>query len=77
MREGFRSAEIFAAEHSADGRFVYGPSPTLADCFLVPQVYNARRYDVPLDDFPTLVGVVDACNELSAFRDAYPVDPAA
>jgi len=75
VREGFRWAEIFAAEHSSDGRFIYGSSPTLADCFSVPQVYNARRFDVPLDDFPTLVGCVDACNELSAFKDAYPVDP--
>ncbi len=73
--EGFRSAEAFAAEHSSDGRFVYGDSPTHADCCLVPQAYNARRFDVPLDDFPTLVGIVDACNELAAFKDAYPVDP--
>ena len=77
VRQGFRSAEIFAAEHSKEGRFVYGAGPTLADCFLAPQMYNARRFDVPIDDFPTLVGIVDACNELSAFEDAYPVDPGA
>jgi maleylacetoacetate isomerase len=75
VTEGFRAAEIFAEENSADGRFVFGSAPTLADCFLVPQMFNARRFDVPLDDFPTLVGIVDSCNQLSAFKDAYPVDP--
>ena len=75
IHEGFRSAEIFANEHSADGKFVFGDSPTLADCFLVPQMYNARRFKVALEDFPTLVGIVDACNGLPAFKDAYPSDP--
>ncbi len=75
IHEGFRSAEIFAEESSADGRFVFGDSATLADCFLVPQTYNARRFNVPLDDFPTLVGIVDACNELDAFKAAYPTNP--
>ena len=77
VTEGFRAAEIFAEENTADGRFVFGKAPTLAECFLVPQMYNARRFDLPLDDFPTLVGIVDNCNELSAFKDAYPVDPEA
>jgi glutathione S-transferase len=39
---------------------------------LVPQMYNARRFNVPLDEFPRLVAVVDACNELQAFIDAAP-----
>ena len=45
---------------------------TLADAFLVPQMYNARRFNVPLDGFPKLVAIVDNCNELAAFEDAAP-----
>jgi len=68
IHEGFRAAEI-----SADaGPCVFGQQPTLADAFLVPQMYNARRFNVPLGEFPKLVGIVDACNELSAFKKAAP-----
>jgi hypothetical protein len=35
-------------------------------------MYNARRFEVPLDEFPRLVAVTDACNELQAFIDAAP-----
>jgi hypothetical protein len=37
-------------------------------------MYNARRFEVPLDEFPRLVAVTDACNELQAFIDAAPED---
>ncbi len=72
IHEGFRAAEQFAKQRSADGRFVFGDSATLADACLVPQAYNARRFDVPLDEFETLVSIVDACNGLPAFRAALP-----
>jgi glutathione S-transferase len=39
---------------------------------LVPQMYNARRFDIPLDEYPRLVAVVDACNALEAFQQAAP-----
>ena len=45
---------------------------TLADALLVPQVYNARRFKVPLDDFPKLVAISERCSEIPAFRDAAP-----
>ena len=64
---------VIAAEALAgDGPFVFGESPTLAESFLVPQVYNARRFDIALDAFPKLVSAVDACNELAAFKKAAP-----
>jgi maleylacetoacetate isomerase len=68
VHEGFRAAEALAH----DGPFVFGANVTLADVLLVPQMYNARRFKVPLDDFPKLVAIVDVCNELQAFRDAAP-----
>ena len=68
IHEGFRAAEALAS----DGPYVFGDDVTLADAFLVPQMYNARRFDVPLDRFPKLVAIVDKANELTAFQDAAP-----
>lgn len=68
IHEGFRAAEILAS----DGPYVFGDVLTLADALLVPQMYNARRYDVPLGAFPKLVAITDACNELPAFKKAAP-----
>jgi maleylacetoacetate isomerase/maleylpyruvate isomerase len=66
--EGFRAAEVLAS----DGPFVFGDALTLADAVLVPQMYNARRFNVPLDEFPKLVSSVARCNQLSAFQNAAP-----
>lgn len=71
IHEGFRSAEAFAG-YAANSDFVYGDRPTLADAFLVPQMYNARRFNVPLDAFTRLVAIVDRCNSLAAFENALP-----
>jgi len=68
IHEGFRAAEALAG----DGPYVFGAAPTLADAMLVPQVYNARRFNVPLDEFPKLLAATDACNELDAFKKAAP-----
>ena len=72
IREGFRAAETLAARHADEGQFVFGARPTLADACLVPQMYNARRYAVAVDDFPRLVAVDAHCNTLPAFIDAQP-----
>ena len=72
IAEGFRACEHMSVSHAQDGPFVFGKDLTLADALLVPQMYNARRFDVPLDEFPRLVAVTDACNELQAFIDAAP-----
>lgn len=70
MHEGFRSAELAAVSH--DGPFVFGEAVTLADACLVPQLYNAHRFNIPLDDFPTLVAVETHCLGLPAFSNAIP-----
>jgi len=54
------------------GAFCVGDRPTWADPCLVPQIYNARRFDVPLDAYPKLTAVVDRCSKLDAFRQAAP-----
>ena len=69
---GLRGLEGLLAENPNTGRYCHGDSPTMADAFLVPQVHNARRYDCPLDQFPTIVRIDAACGELEAFDNARP-----
>ncbi|MGZ6042143.1 MAG: maleylacetoacetate isomerase [Asticcacaulis sp.] len=65
--------EGFAAlEQMIDGRFCFGDTPTLADCCLVPQVYNAGRFKVDLSSFPKIRAVAEACAALPAFARAHP-----
>ncbi len=52
--------------------FCFGEAPTLADVCLVPQLFNARQFDVPLQHLPRLLSVDAACGELAAFRAAHP-----
>ena len=54
------------------GPFAFGSRPTLADVYLVPQLYNARRYSVPLEGFPKIVAVDAACAQLDVFQAAAP-----
>ena len=70
VREGFTALEAMAKPRA--GRFLFGDSPTLADVCLVPQVYNARRFEVPLDDFPTLVAADSEASRLEPFAAAHP-----
>ncbi|MDG2534522.1 maleylacetoacetate isomerase [Sphingomonas sp. HITSZ_GF] len=66
--EGFAALEAMAG----DGPFLGGDAPGVADVFLVPQMYNARRFDTPLDAFPRLVAIDAACTALPAFAAAHP-----
>ncbi len=68
IREGFAALE----ELAGDGPCAFGETPSLADALLVPQMYNARRFDVPVEAFPKLLRIVDACDALPAFRKAAP-----
>jgi len=68
IEEGFRAIETLV-----EGRpFCFGDQPSLADVVLVPQVYNARRFDVPLDQFPKIANIDAACAAIKAFADAGP-----
>jgi maleylacetoacetate isomerase len=52
--------------------YCYGSTPTLADCCLVPQIFNAQRFNVPFDGLPLTMAVFDACMKLDAFQAAQP-----
>lgn len=54
------------------GAFCFGATPSLADLFLVPQLYNARRFGCDLSVCPTLVKIDETCRTLPAFADAAP-----
>jgi maleylacetoacetate isomerase len=71
IAHGFNGLEALLAEGDA-GTFSYGDSPTLADCCLVPQHYNAVRWGVDLTSYPTICRVVQACQGLEAFQKAAP-----
>jgi maleylacetoacetate isomerase len=61
---------IAAAPHT--GTYCHGERPTLADVCLMPQLFNARRFDCPLADYPTVLRIEAACAELPAFSAAHP-----
>ncbi len=61
-----------AAHGAAPSVYCYGDAPTLADCCLVPQVFNGRRFDVNFDGLPRTMAAFDACMRLPAFQQAQP-----
>ncbi|UXI69204.1 maleylacetoacetate isomerase [Tahibacter amnicola] len=72
IAEGFRAFEALLTENPATGLFCEGDDPSLADVCLVPQVYNARRWGLDLDAFPTIQRIDAECLKQSAFELARP-----
>ena len=70
ISEGLPALEAIAAPKA--GKFLFGDAPTAADICLVPQLYNARRYNVPLDEYPTLLRADENASKLDAFARAHP-----
>jgi maleylacetoacetate isomerase len=71
---GFAAMETLLAGASETGRFCHGDSPSLADICLVPQMANARRAQMLLDAYPTLLRIESACLGVRAFADALPAN---
>lgn len=72
MRTGFASLEKLLVDSPQTGRFCQGDTPGLADCCLVPQMFNARRFNLDLTPYPTLLRIEQACLALPAFDAARP-----
>lgn len=72
ITEGFTGLEQQIAKHSTSRRYCFGDSVSLADVCLVPQIYNARRFETDLTPFPTLVAISTHLESLPAFDTARP-----
>ncbi|MFM0243430.1 maleylacetoacetate isomerase [Paraburkholderia sediminicola] len=73
IESGFGGVETLLSQSNLRGRFCIGDLPTLADCCLVPQIFNARRFGVDMSHYPTLEAIEAECMKLDAFRAAHPV----
>jgi maleylacetoacetate isomerase/maleylpyruvate isomerase len=72
ITEGFRGLEAQVKQYSTAQRYCYGDSVSVADVCLVPQIYNARRFNTDLTPFPTLVAISTHLESLPAFAQARP-----
>ena len=66
--------EAFEGQLAAlpQGRYCFGDTPTLADCCLVPQIFNGKRFNVNFDGLPRTMAAFEACMALDAFANAQP-----
>lgn len=72
IQAGFRALESLLADNPSTGEFCDGNQPTIADCCLVPQVYNAQRFGVDMSAYPVIARIEAHCMELPAFQAARP-----
>lgn len=71
VKRGFSAVENWLSG-SESGLYCFGDTPTLADCFLVPQVYNAERFSCDLEPYPNIRRIADRCRLLPVFEQAAP-----
>lgn len=72
VETGLAAVEAMLAGDPRTGTCCHGDAPTLADICLVPQIFNARRFEARLDHLPTVMRIHDACMRLPAFADSAP-----
>jgi maleylacetoacetate isomerase/maleylpyruvate isomerase len=70
--DGLAKLEAQLRSGAGAGRFSHGDMPSMADCCLVPQIFNAKRYNCELAPYPTTMRIFDACMKLEAFERAQP-----
>jgi len=71
VRSGLEAFEK-QLHHPSSGRFCHGDQPSMADCVLVPQIFNANRFKVDLNGLERTMQVFDACMALPPFMQAQP-----
>ena len=72
IADGFRMMESFLVENERSGKFCFHDQITMADCCLVPQVFNAQRFNCDLKPYPTVMRIHEACMQLEPFIQAQP-----
>jgi maleylacetoacetate isomerase len=75
VARGFSAVESWLSG-AESGLYCHGDSPGLADCFLLPQVYNAERFSCELEPYPRIRQIVAQCRSLQAFDKAAPENQA-
>lgn len=76
VEAGLQAVEALLERHRQDGTYCYGDTPTIADICLIPQVYNALRYNCNLDAFPIICRIYGSCTSQPAFLQAAPENQA-
>lgn len=76
ISKGFEALEALLQQDQTRENFCYGHSPTLADVYLIPQVYSAKRFKVDLSPYPTIISIYEHCMQLDAFQKADPAQQA-
>ena len=71
IRSGLLGVEAYLDDGQI-GQFCHGNVPTMADCCLIPQLYNAKRWGAEYSDLKVISAIEQACNELAAFQNALP-----
>lgn len=74
VQTGLQAVESLLAQDSRTGAFCHGDQPGLADCCLVPQVFNAKRFNCDLSALPTIMAITQRCESLAAFAQAAPAN---
>lgn len=72
ISEGLAGLEAHLERDPAAGPFCHGNSPTIADCFLVPQVFNAQRFEIDMAAYPNISRIHALCADMPAFASAHP-----
>lgn len=72
IAQGLAAFEKALQNSSDTGTFCHGNTPTFADCVLIPQLYNAKRFECDLTPYPTIRRIAEACEALEAFQVAHP-----
>lgn len=72
IADGLEKLEAALTQDGGAGIHCHGDQPTIADCCLVPQIFNARRFDSDLTPYPTTMRIFEACMTLDAFQRAQP-----
>ncbi len=72
IRSGFAALEKVLGDNPSTGTYCEGDMPTMADCCLVPQVYNAKRFGIALKAYPNIERINATCLELPEFEAARP-----
>jgi maleylacetoacetate isomerase len=73
VEDGLAKVEIMLADGKS-GKFMHGDTPTMADCVLVPQIANGKRFDCNFSHVPKLMAIWDNCQQVEAFQKAAPAN---